>query len=95
MNTVTHEQAEHLARKRASARLGWALHALVFVTVNAALAALSYWRGHDALIVPALGWAVGLLVHGIAVTLLADGNGLHQRLLQKERQRLADQRDPW
>jgi hypothetical protein len=44
---------------------------------------------------PLLGWGLGLAVHGAVVFLLSGGAGLHERLVQQERERLTLQRDPW
>lgn len=38
---------------------------------------------------PALGWGVGLAIHGVVVFVLTGGGGLHDRLVRQERERLA------
>ncbi len=83
---------ERLARKRAGAKLGWYLHATVFLLVNALLwsLALASGGGHWAAF-PTLGWGIGLAVHGIVVFVLAGGAGLHERMVQAERERIARQ----
>ena len=90
---------ERLARKRAGAKLGWYLHATVFLLVNALLwsLALASGGGHWAAF-PTLGWGIGLAVHGIGlavhgivVFVLAGGAGLHERMVQAERERIARQ----
>ena len=86
---------EQLARKRASAKLGWYIHASVYVAVNLLLAALSAMSGGDWAVFPAVGWGIGLAMHGAVVFLLTGGAGLHERLVQRERSRLTSQRDPW
>jgi hypothetical protein len=85
---------EQLARKRAHAKLGWYIHASVYVAVNLLLAALSAMSGHHWAVFPAIGWGIGLAVHGIVVFLVAGGAGLHERLIERERSRLSSQRDP-
>ena len=47
---------EQLARKRASAKLGWYIHASVYVAVNLLLAALSAISGRHWAVFPAVGW---------------------------------------
>lgn len=89
------DELERLARKRASAKMGWYLHASVYLIVNLLLAVLSAMSGHHWAVFPALGWGIGLGVHGILVFLVSGGAGLHERLVQHERKRLALQRDPW
>lgn len=93
LHTMNEHDIERLARKRAAAKLGWVIHAGVYLLVNLLLATLSLNSGRHWALYPALGWGLGLLVHGIVVFLLTDGAGLHARLLQHERDRLA--RDPW
>ena len=86
---------ERLARKRAGAKMGWYIHATVFVIVNLMLAGFAAASGHSWTAFPAFGWGIGLAIHGVVVFLGAGGAGLHQHLLRQERQRLAAQRDPW
>ena len=86
---------EQLARKRASAKLGWYIHASVYVAVNLLLAALAAMSGRHWAVFPAVGWGIGLAVHGVMVFLVTGGAGLHERLVQRERSRLTSQRDPW
>lgn len=97
MNRGTSPDAdlEATARRRAGARMGWYVHAFVYLVVNAVLAALSLGNGQHWAIFPALGWGLGLLLHGLGVWLALGGGGLQQRLLDQERARLASQRDPW
>ena len=86
---------ERLARKRAGMRMGWLVHATVFIAVNLLLAGLSAASGRHWAIFPFLGWGLGLAIHGAVVFLVAGGFGLHERLVQQERNRLNLQRDPW
>ncbi len=93
-HTDADDHLTHLARKRAGAKLGWYIHATVYVGVNILLALLSARSQHPWAIFPALGWGLGLLIHGAVVWLALPGGGLHERLVEQERQRLS-QRDPW
>jgi hypothetical protein len=86
---------ERLARKRAAAKMGWYIHALVYTCVNLLLAMLSAASGGDWAVFPALGWGIGLAAHGLVTFLVTGGAGLHERLVQRERSRLSLQRDPW
>ena len=86
---------EKLATKRARAKLGWYIHASVYVAVNLLLAALATMSGRHWAVFPAVGWGIGLAMHGAVVFLLTGGAGLHERLVQRERSRLTSQRDPW
>jgi 2TM domain len=93
--TYSHEQIERIAHKRASAKLGWLIHAGVYVAVNALLIGLSLASGKAWAVFPLLGWGIGLAAHGAGVWLVAPGAALHERLLARERLRLAPLRDPW
>lgn len=93
--TLSFDEVERLARKRAGAKLGWYIHATVYLAVNLMLTLLSALSGHHWAVFPALGWGLGLAIHGTVVFLALPGGGLHERLLQQERARLQTQRDPW
>ena len=86
-------ELERVARKRAAARLGWYIHATVFIAVNLMLAALSVMNGRNWAVFPAFGWRVVLAIHGAVVFLVTGGGGLHDKLVQQERSRLVAQRD--
>ena len=88
---LTAEQIDALARKRAGAKMGWYMHAAVYLLVNLGLAALALSSGRDWHAYPLLGWGLGLAIHGLAVW-LGSGMDLHQRLLQTERDKLQRQR---
>ena len=84
------DQLERLAHKRAAAKLGWYVHALVYVVVNLFLFALSRhgFGSRPWSVFPLLGWGLGLALHGAAVFLLGEGSALRDRLLERERERL-------
>ena len=86
---------ERLARKRAGAKLGWYIHATVYVCINLLLVVLAASSGRNWAMVPALGWGLGLAIHGLVVFLATGGAGLHEKLVQQERRRLASQHDAW
>ena len=56
------------------------------------LAMISFSSGRHWAIYPALGWGLGLLVHGVAVWVALGGGGLQQRLVAQERERLVRER---
>lgn len=89
------EEIEHLARRRAGAKMGWYIHACLYLTVNVFLFAISYYGlGHKRWSVfPALGWGVGLVLHGISVFVLGKGSAFRERLVARERERLQRQQD--
>jgi len=78
------------ARRRVGMKMGFYIHALVYVLVNLGLLAINIITGGVRWHVwPLLGWGVGLAIHG-AVTFigLRGGDGLHQRMLEQEIERL-------
>jgi len=95
INTLQSAEIDQLARRRAGAKLGWYVHLLVYVCVNLMLALLSVASGKHWAVFPALGWGLGLLIHGVVVFFVTGGAGLHDRLVQRERERLVSQEDAW
>ncbi len=88
-------QLERTARRRAGMKMGWFIHAGVYVAVNLLLAAISAASGRHWAVYPALGWGLGLAIHGVVVFLVA-GGGLYENLVERERRQLAGaQKDPW
>lgn len=91
--TLSPEEIERLAQRRAGAKLGWYVHAVVYVCVNLFIYAISrYGFGHRPWSAfPLLGWGLGLALHGFSVFVL--GGSLRDRLVQQEREKLQRQRD--
>ena len=89
------EELDHLARKRAGAKLGWYAHAAVYVLVNLFLFSVSLYGfgSRRWSLAPLLGWGLGLALHGVAVFVLGSGSGLRERMVQKERDKLQRGRD--
>lgn len=87
-STATPSQLDTLARRRAGAKIGWYIHAAVYLCVNLGLLALSLAQGRHWGLYPALGWGLGLLIHGLVVWALAPGSTLMQRLVARERAQL-------
>ena len=70
------------ARHRAGARMGFRIHLLSFLAVNAVLAAIALSRGQFWFVWPLLGWGMGLA--------WSMGNG-YQRMVDQELARLREQ----
>jgi hypothetical protein len=89
------QEIDALARKRAGAKMGWYVHATMFVLVNAFMLALSYFgmRHRPWSLYPVLGWGLGLALHGVAVFVLGGGSGLREKLVERERERLRREQD--
>lgn len=89
MPTTLPEHLDRLARRRARAKMGWLIHALIYVCVNAGLALFAWQTGRAWHLYPLAGWGLGLAIHGLAV--LLGGSGLRERLVQAERDKLSRQ----
>jgi len=85
---------ERLARRRAGAKLGWFIHAAVYLIVMTGLIGLSVWQGRPWAVFPALGWGLGLAIHGAVVWLAGAGGPLRERMIERERERLLRERRP-
>lgn len=95
MKHLSPEEIERLAHKRAGAKLGWYVHAALYVVVNLFIFALSSYGfgSRPWSVFPLLGWGLGLALHGISVFLLGASGGLREKLVERERERLQRQRD--
>lgn len=92
---LSHEEIDRLAHKRASAKMGWYIHACVYIVVNAFLFfswQLGFrtrpWNAY-----PALGWGLGLALHFISVFLMGKGSSFREQMVQRERERLERERN--
>lgn len=85
------------ARRRAGAKLGWYLHASIYIAVNIFLAILSSRSGHNWAVFPALGWGLGLAIHGGVVWFKLAQHGFYARMVARERAVLekTGAADPW
>ena len=84
------QDLDRLARRRAGAKLGFYIHASVYLLVNLGLYAINdrftpsvAWN-----VWPLAGWGVGLAFHGLAVFFLGSGSSLRQRMVARERRAL-------
>ena len=91
---ATEQGIEREARRRAGMKLGWFIHAGVYVAVMLLLVAINARTGGSWVIFPALGWGIGLAAHGI-VTFLVTGSGVRERLVERERRKLRALQEPW
>jgi 2TM domain len=83
----TENDLEKQARRAAGLKFGWLIHASVFVLVNAGLWLAGHRNGWLGL--PTGGWVIGLLAHSAVVWFNPFGQGVYQKLLQSERDRLS------
>ncbi len=85
---------DHLARRRAGARLGWQIHALVYVAVNAGLAFLAWSNGQTPRMGTLLGWGLGLAIHGGVVAFGLRQPDWFERRVARERAQLVAHNEP-
>lgn len=85
---LSDDEIDRLARRRAGAKLGWYVHAAVYVIVNGVMFALAYYGTRRWSAAPLLGWGVGLALHGISVFVLGRGSSFREGLVERERERL-------
>jgi len=83
---------EQRAERRVRLKLGFGIHALVFVLVNAGLLVMASVFGagpRAATMLPLWGWSLGLGIHGLVILLKLMGDGgLRERMVQREMQAL-------
>ena len=86
-NEFPKDSIEARARRRVGRKLAFYFHALVFVLVNLGLFAFSEFTGRDRPVV-IWGWALGLLIHGIVTLVGVHGEGLRERMIRGEIERM-------
>lgn len=91
--STTEADLQRLARRRVKMKMGFAIHAAVYVIVNLGLFAIDratggpHWH-----LWPLAGWGLGLAIHGLATWYALDGGGIRGRMVEREVQRLRDGR---
>jgi len=77
------------ARRRVKMKIGFYLHAAIYLLVNAALMAANLVTGAPRWhLAPLLGWGLGLAIHGLVTLMVLRGDGLRERMVAEEVQRL-------
>lgn len=94
MNTLTETELQRLAQRRVKQKMGFYIHATVFVLVNLGLAAINFAKGGASWhLWPLAGWGLGLAIHGFVTFASLNGDGLRERMLQDEVERLRERRN--
>jgi steroid 5-alpha reductase family enzyme len=87
--TLATDDLETRARRRVHRKVGFYVHALVFVIVNLGLYAINSATGAARWSqFPLWGWGLGLTIHGIVTFIALQGDGLHQSMVQREMEHL-------
>ena len=88
MNT-TDRELQQRAHRRVKLKTGFLVHLSVYVLVNLGLAAINLATGRPSWhLWPLAGWGLGLAIHGLVTFAALHGEGLQQRMLEQELQRL-------
>lgn len=83
------DDIETRARRRVGIKLGFYIHATVFMAVNLGLFMLnSIIGGARWSHFPLWGWGLGLAIHGLVTFISLRGDGVRERMLQNEMERL-------
>jgi hypothetical protein len=77
-----------IAQRRANAKIGFFIHAAVFILVNIGLYFINMHTSpnYQWSVWPLGGWGLGLAIHGV-VTFLS-GSGIRERMVEAEMKRL-------
>ena len=80
---------ESRARRRVAMKIGLGVHALVYVLVNAGLFVIDSANGGSGWSrFPLMGWGLGLAIHAVVTFIGLRGDGLRERMLRAEMERL-------
>jgi hypothetical protein len=95
MSTKTDSELRQLAKRRVKQKMGFYVHLTVYVLVNLGLAAVNMVSGGQRWhLWPLAGWGLGLAIHGIVTFVSLRGDGVRERMLDDEFQRLKQRNGP-
>jgi hypothetical protein len=89
MTPKTDSELRQLAKRRVNQKMGFYVHLSVYVLVNMGLAAINLLGGGQRWhLWPLAGWGLGLAIHGIVTFASLRGEGVRERMLDNELERL-------
>lgn len=89
MDHTDDNSLEARARRRVGMKIGFFLHAMVFVLVNSGLYLVNTLTGSGRWYVfPLWGWGLGLAIHGLVTLVALQGDGIRDRMVRDEIERL-------
>jgi hypothetical protein len=89
MQALANPDLQHAARRRVGMKLGVAIHALVFVVVNAGLSLLNAsLGGYHWAVWPLAGWGLGLAIHAGVIGLVLSTGDWKRRMIEREAEKL-------
>jgi hypothetical protein len=79
------DSLEARALRRVRRKMGFLIHAFVFVAVNAGLYAINAVTGEPRWShFPMFGWGLGLAIHGVVTFIALQGEGVRRGMLARE-----------
>lgn len=79
------DSLEARAHRRVRRKMGFLIHAFVFVAVNAGLYAINAVTGEPRWShFPMFGWGLGLAIHGVVTFIALQGEGVRRGMLARE-----------
>jgi 2TM domain len=89
INALNDSQLQKRARHRVNQKMGFYIHLTVYVLVNLGLAVINLSTGGQRWhLWPLAGWGLGLAIHGFVTFVSLRGDGLRERMLEREVERL-------
>lgn len=77
------------AQKRVALRMGFLSHLMVYALVNSVLIVFNLFQGGPLWSFwPIFGWGIGLAAHGLSTWFALNGDGMRERMLKQEIERL-------
>jgi len=86
MKHLQDQSLEARAMRRVRRKMGFFIHAAVYLMVNGGLFLLNELAvpGHRFHHYPLMGWGLGLAIHGVVTLLSLQGDGLRRQMLARE-----------
>ncbi len=92
MNVPSDEALRRKAQRRVKLKMGFFIHAGIYVLVNLGLLAINGVAGGKPWALwPMAGWGLGLAIHGIVTYINLRGNGVRESMVERELERLKQQ----
>lgn len=87
--TTNEHDLQRQAQRRVKQKMGFYIHATVFVLVNLGLALINFSSGGKSWhLWPLAGWGLGLAIHGFVTFVGLRGDGLRDQMVAREMEHL-------
>ena len=93
---MRNDELRETATRKVEAKLGFYVHLVVFVAVNALLVVLNlvYSSEHLWFYWPLFGWGIGIFFHAMAVFVFPAGSAIKERMIERETKKLTSNDEP-